>query len=155
MTLFVGFFSHEKCPDLMFEAWSRATAADAGSVLVFVGATRSAYYEVDPRLADGIRERAAALGLIERLVFVEGTGEIEKYYRAADTFVLPSLREGLPTLLEALRAAGHGATRLEGVTDFLIGGGVGGILVPPLTQRRRRRSSLAAIPIARDGRPRP
>jgi glycosyltransferase involved in cell wall biosynthesis len=133
VVLFVGFFSREKCPELLFEAWSRlAASGDASSVLVFVGATRSRYYEVDEQLASGIRQGAIRLGLDRRLFFVEETREIEKYHRAADIFVLPSVREGLPnSLLEAMASgAGCIATRLEGVTDTLIGHDDSGILVP-------------------------
>ncbi|MSO55897.1 MAG: glycosyltransferase family 1 protein [Acidobacteria bacterium] len=134
LILFVGFFSREKCPDLLFGAWSRlAASGDRSSVLVFVGATRSAYYEVDERLAEDIRERASRLGLGRRLHFVEATREIEKYQRAADIFVLPSVREGLPNALLEAMACGAAciATRLDGVTDALIIDEDSGILVPP------------------------
>ena len=78
LILFVGFFSREKCPDLLFDAWSRmATRDHSSSALVFVGATRSGYYEVDERLAQDIRDRATRLGLAARLRFVEATHEIE------------------------------------------------------------------------------
>ena len=131
--LFVGFFSREKGPDLLFEAWSRVAATGEGSsVLVFVGATRSRYYEVDEQLASSIRDGATRLGLQSRLFFVEETREIEKYHRAADIFVLPSVREGLPNALLEAMACGTGciATRLEGVTDTLIAHDDSGILVP-------------------------
>lgn len=132
LILFVGFFSHEKCPDLLFDAWSRLAGGGDASVLLFVGATRSDYYEVDQRLAIEIRERAARLGLEPRLHFVEATQEIEKYQRAADIFVLPSVREGLPNALLEAMACGTAciATRLPGVTDSLIADGESGLLVP-------------------------
>jgi glycosyltransferase involved in cell wall biosynthesis len=130
--LFVGFFSREKCPDVLFDAWARAAISEPASVLVFVGATRSAYYEVDESLAQAIRGRAAQLGLDQRLYFVEATREIEKYERAADVFVLPSVREGLPNALLEAMACGLGciATRLDGVTDAVITDEDSGTLVP-------------------------
>jgi glycosyltransferase involved in cell wall biosynthesis len=133
LILFVGFFSREKCPDLLFEAWCRLIEhGDRTSTLVMVGATRSAYYEVEARLADEIRVRAARRGLTARLHFVEATPEIERYQRAADVFVLPSVREGLPNALLEAMACGTGciATRLDGVTDTLIDDGESGLLVP-------------------------
>ncbi len=134
IVLFVGFFSRDKRPDLLFEAWAalaRSTTPD--SVLVFVGATRSPYYEVDVTLADGIRRDAATLGVADRLRFVEPTLEIERFQRAADIFVLPSVREGMPNALLEAMASGTAciATRLEGVTDLLIEDGRNGVLVPP------------------------
>lgn len=133
VTLFIGFFSHEKCPDVLFEAWARGAVSDASHVLVLVGATRSAYHEVDPQLAETIRQRAAALGVSDRVMFVEATSEIEKYHRSADVFVLPSTREGLPNALLEAMACGTAciASRLDGVTDTLIDDGQTGRLVPP------------------------
>ena len=133
MILFVAFFSREKCPDVLFDAWARlAAAGDASSVLVFVGATRSTYHEVDERLAEDIRREASRLGLAERIYFVEPTREIEKYHRAADIFVLPSVREGLPNVVLEAMACGVPCivTRLPGVSDLLIDDGTSGLLVP-------------------------
>jgi glycosyltransferase involved in cell wall biosynthesis len=133
MILFVAFFSREKCPDVLFEAWARLAAeGDASSVLVFVGATRSSYHEVDETLAEGIRRDAERMGLTGRIHFVEPTREIEKYHRAADIFVLPSVREGLPNVVLEAMACGVACvvTRLPGVSDLLIDDGTSGLLVP-------------------------
>jgi glycosyltransferase involved in cell wall biosynthesis len=133
VVLFVGFFSHEKRPDLLYRAWRAATERGTSSTLVLIGATRSTYYEIDPEMADTIRSDAAARGLRDRVVFIEQTSDIERYYRAADVFALPTLREGLPNVLLEAMAAGVPAiiTRLEGVTDWIVQDGATGILVPP------------------------
>lgn len=134
LILFVGFFSHEKCPDVLFEAWVR-TQQDGfpATGLLFVGATHSPYYEIDARLTDDIREQAKRLAIEQRLIFVEQTHEIEKYYGAADLFVLPSIREGLPNALLEAMASGLPciASKLTGVTDTMIEDGVNGLLIPP------------------------
>jgi glycosyltransferase involved in cell wall biosynthesis len=132
--LFVGFFSQEKRPDLLYEAWSKVAVSVApDSALVFVGATQSPYYEIDARLAERIRQLAHALGLEGRIRCVERTYEIERFHRAADIFVLPSIREGMPNALLEAMASGTPciATRLEGVTDMLIEHERNGLLVPP------------------------
>ena len=130
LVLFVGYFSRDKRPHLLYEAWARAGGS---SGLVLVGATRRSYREVDPVLADTIRQRAASAGLQDVLFFVENTREIEKYFRAADLYVLPSIREGLPiALLEAMASALPCiASRLTGSTDTVIDHGVNGLLVAP------------------------
>jgi glycosyltransferase involved in cell wall biosynthesis len=98
--LFVGFFSRDKQPHVLFDAWLRLQRDPATvSTLVLVGATRSPYFEVDDRLAAEMRLRAAQDGIADRLVFVEPTPRIDEYYRAADVFALPSKREGMPVAL--------------------------------------------------------
>lgn len=154
VVLFVGFFSREKQPHVLFDAWAEAVAATSpDAVLQFVGATRSSYHEVDETLVDDIRARAAALGLATRVRFVEQTLEIERFHGAADIFVLPSLREGLPNaLLEAMSCgAACIATRLAGITDHIITGGENGVLVPPGdgAALARALAALAADPGAR------
>jgi glycosyltransferase involved in cell wall biosynthesis len=132
--LFVGFFSQEKRPDRLFDAWAALKRSAAPkAVLVFVGATVGPYYEVDEALAGAIRKRAAALGVADSVLFVEATDEIERFYRAADIYVLPSVREGLPNALLEAMASGVAciATRLPGVTDAMIDDGRDGLLVPP------------------------
>jgi glycosyltransferase involved in cell wall biosynthesis len=132
IVLFVGFFSRDKRPQLLYEAWAPA-AADGGSMLLFVGATKSAYAEVDGGLADTIRSRAAAAGLADRVLFVESSHTIERYFRAVDLYALPSIREGFPiALLEAMSSGlPCVATRLSGATDVIIEHGVNGLLVEP------------------------
>jgi glycosyltransferase involved in cell wall biosynthesis len=136
LVLFVGYFSRDKRPDLLYCAWSRAARARPSAV-VFIGATRPTYQEVDVGLADGIRRRAVADDLAERLLFVEATRSIERYFCASDIYVLTSIREGLPiALLEAMSSGlACVATRLPGSTDSVIDHGVNGLLVAPDDER--------------------
>jgi glycosyltransferase involved in cell wall biosynthesis len=132
--LFIGFFSHEKRPDILFDAWARVASTVApASVLVLIGPTQSSYYEIDEQIAEAIRRRATELGLTHRLHFVETTQTIESFQRAADVFVLPSLREGLPNALLEAMSSGCACivTKLPGVTDHLVDDGRSGVLVPP------------------------
>jgi glycosyltransferase involved in cell wall biosynthesis len=128
VVLFVGFFSTEKRPNVLFAAWRRLTRP---SVLVFVGATSGPYYEIDSSLAREMRDEAERRGVIERVRWVETTTEIEEWYRAADVFVLTSSREGLPNALLEAMASGLPcvASRLPGVTDTVIEHGTNGLLV--------------------------
>jgi glycosyltransferase involved in cell wall biosynthesis len=134
IVLFVGFFSHEKRPDLLFEAWAKTAISVApDSALVLVGATRARYYEVDAKLAERIHQLTHALGLDRRVRFVEVSYDIERFHRAADIFVLPSIREGMPNALLEAMASGTPciASRLEGITDAIIQHERNGLLVPP------------------------
>jgi len=70
---------------------------------------------------------------MKQVIFIEVTHEIEKFYRAADLFVLSSSREGMPLALLEAMATGLScvASSLSGVTDVVIEDGVNGLLVPP------------------------
>ena len=132
VVLFVGFFSRDKRPDLLFRAWRRLPPRPVRPKLVYVGATGAGYYEIDGSLAGRIRAEAAAHGCAGDVVFAEPTNEVERYFRAADVFVLPSAREAHPlALLEAMACGLPSiATRLPGATDAIIEDGVDGRLVP-------------------------
>lgn len=132
--LFVGFFSRDKRPNIVFEAWRRmAQRAREPIALVLVGATTAPYFEIDQDLAPRMRREAGEAGLGQLLRFVEFTNEIENYYRAADVFVLPSIREALPMALLEAMACGlpSVAVRLSGATDAIIEDGHSGMLFEP------------------------
>ena len=83
---------------------------------------------------EALAERAAALGLADRVVFhgyMDETG-VRDRLAAADVFVLTSFAEGVPVVLMEALAAGVPAvaTRIAGIPE-LIDDGVTGLLVPP------------------------
>ena len=131
--LFVGFFSRDKAPDVLFEAW-RQLRADVRERcgLIYVGATRSRYHEVDASLASSIRSAAAECGASARVLFRGETPAIEQYFRAADVFVFPSRREARGMALVEAMACGlpSVASRLPGATDH-VEDGVTGVMVNP------------------------
>jgi glycosyltransferase involved in cell wall biosynthesis len=131
VVVFVGFFSRDKRPDLLFRAWSRV--AEPSTKLVYIGATASPYFEVDHGIAREIRDRASAIGRAADVVFVDPTHAMERYYRAADVFVLSSVREAHPVALLEAMACGLPcvATRIPGSTDAVVDDGVTGRLVEP------------------------
>jgi glycosyltransferase involved in cell wall biosynthesis len=99
---------------------------------VFVGAKRTGYYEIDETIGAQIRREAADLNLADEVVSIEPTNDIEQYFRAADIYVLPSIREAHPLALLEAMACGLPcvATRLAGATDVLIQDGSNGRLFP-------------------------
>jgi len=132
--LFVGFFSREKGPDLLFDAWLRLQSMGAPpSGLLLVGATDSEYQEVDRDLAAAIADRASQLGLSDRVRFTGSLAAVEQAYHAADLFVMPSVREAFGMVLVEAMASGLPvvASAIKGVTDEIIADGHTGVLVPP------------------------
>lgn len=144
IVLFVGFFSPEKRPDALYRAWAPLAEADPSLILVLIGPTASAYYEIDHDMAGRIRMDARRRGLEPRVVFVERTASVEDYYRAADVFALPTLREGMPNVLLEAMASGVPPiiTRLPGVTDWIVEPGTGTLVMPD--DERELRHALAA-----------
>jgi glycosyltransferase involved in cell wall biosynthesis len=132
--LFVGYFSRDKQPRVLFDAWMRLLD-DYGidTTAWFVGATKSDYYEVDPQLADTMERQAHARGRGHQLIFSGAVHEVHRFFRLADLFVLPSRREGLPVALLEAMACGLPcvASRLPGSTEAIIEHGVNGLLTPP------------------------
>src|SRR6185295_16519569 len=72
--------------------------------------------------------------------------DVHDYFRAADLFALPSIREGLPIALLEAMACGLPcvASALPGSTDTLIDSGQNGLLVPP-DDRAMLTSLLASV----------
>ncbi|MDP3716179.1 MAG: glycosyltransferase family 4 protein [Acidobacteriota bacterium] len=143
---FVGFFSRDKNPDLLFDAWlALPPAMREGTGLAFAGATESKYHEVDPTLAQRIRTDASRLGLLERVRFLGELPGVERLYRAADVLAMPSTREAFGMVLVEAMASGLPvvATHIPGVTDTIVEDGVTGLLVPA------RDCSALAVALAR------
>jgi glycosyltransferase involved in cell wall biosynthesis len=134
LVLFVGILSRDKQPHILFDAWaSLQREPSLASTLVFVGPTSPRQFEADADLADEIRDRAGRLNLGDRVRFVPPTHDVHDYFRAADIYVLPSAREGLPVALLEAMASGLPsiASRLPGSTDVIVADGTNGLLVPP------------------------
>jgi glycosyltransferase involved in cell wall biosynthesis len=132
VVLFVGFFSQDKQPHVLFDAWLTMQTRGIDTTLVYVGAAASSYFEVDEDLAGGIKREADVRALGDRVVFAGATHDVQDYFRAADVFVLPSRREGLPVALLEAMACGLPciASRLPGATDVVIDDGTNGLLAP-------------------------
>jgi len=132
VVLFVGFFSRDKRPDLLFRAWRRLGHDSLRPKLVFVGAKSTGYYEIDASIEAEIQRGAADLDRRDDVISIEPTPDVEKYFRAADVYVLPSIREAHPLALLEAMACGLPciATRLPGATDVLIEDGQNGRLFP-------------------------
>lgn len=127
--IFVGHFSQEKRPMLLYLAWVKLLEKNKCAKLIFIGRTRS-HFEVDERIVESIKLDALQRGILQLIHFVEETLHVDEYMKIADVFVLPSIREGLPNaLLEAMSCALPCIVRdLPGVTDWLIDDGKNGVL---------------------------
>jgi len=133
VVLFVGFFSRDKRPDVLYQAWRELRERHGiTTVLLFAGATQSDYFEVDSALKAEMEADAKARNVERCLRFAGEVRDVERYYRAADVFVMPSTREAFGmALLEGMSSALPViATRIPGVTDGIVEHQRTGVLVP-------------------------
>lgn len=120
--IWVGRLADPKNPALMLEAFSRLPAS-GGYCLDILG---------DGSQRDQLEQRAADLGIAERVRFLGFRSDAYEYMAVADLLALSSDREGLPSVvIEALNAglAIVSTDCGEGVHEIL-GEGVYGTIVP-------------------------
>ena len=60
----------------------------------------------DGELVDGVKEYVSAKALEDAVIFCGVVSDAERYYSAADAFLLPSLYEGLPVVALEAEASG-------------------------------------------------
>lgn len=132
LVTFVGFWSREKAPDVLFDAWLQARRETGHAALLFIGSGASNHPEAEPELLAAVRRRVEEQALGDRVFFVERTDDVASYLQASDVFVLPSSREGLSNALLEAMSTGLACvcTRIPGVTDTLLESGSSGWLVP-------------------------
>ncbi|MDO5325609.1 MAG: glycosyltransferase family 1 protein [Clostridia bacterium] len=71
-------------------------------------------------LEQSMQEKAGALGLQERVLFLGQMANVNEWYQAMDCFVLPSLFEGLPVVGVEAQAAGLPCFFSDRVTDEIL-----------------------------------
>jgi glycosyltransferase involved in cell wall biosynthesis len=125
--LTVGRVEPEKNPLLLVEALELLQRAEPGRF--------SALWAGKGRLADQMRERAAEVGVADRLKlpgFVPMGPELMQLYRDSDLFVHVSHTEGVPGVISEAMACGLPivATEVGGIGDA-VKGGTAAMLVPP------------------------
>lgn len=132
---FVGFFSKDKAPDLLLEAYKDLRKKFAGKDirLLFIGSSVGTYFEIDTDLVMRVKRQVNDKGMGKDVIFIEKTLQIEKYYMASDIFVLCSYREGLPNALLEAMSTGLAcvSSAISGVSDFLISHEKEGLLFEP------------------------
>jgi UDP-glucose:(heptosyl)LPS alpha-1,3-glucosyltransferase len=123
--LFVGSNFSRKGLQLLLEATARLGAAGDRLRVVVVGGRPSARWD----------RRVAALGLAEHVRFVGSVTEPERYYAAADVFVLPTHFDPFANVTLEAMAAGLPVitTRQNGVSEILESGRNGFVLEDPPT----------------------
>ena len=71
-------------------------------------------------LEQSVREKARAIGVQDKTLFLGQMGNVSQWYQAMDCFVLPSLFEGLPVVGIEAQAAGLPCIFSDRVTDEVL-----------------------------------
>lgn len=104
--IYVGAIEPRKGSDLLFAAWARVASEFPTAHLVLVGPRLD---QADPDLTH-FHQRLEALiqasGTRKRVHFVGRVDNVAAYLQAADLFVFPSRREGLPNVVMEAMASG-------------------------------------------------
>lgn len=107
----VGRFNLQKNHSRLLDIFAEiaATVPDARLVLIGVG-----------ELEQAAKEKALALGLSEKVLFLGQMANVNEWYQAMDCFLLPSLFEGLPVVGIEAQAAGLPCFFSDRVTDEVL-----------------------------------
>lgn len=119
--IFVGHFSKDKRPYFAYKVWKKSFLKNYKTNLIFVGNSTSSNFETDINFKKKIMIDAKKNKLLNNILFVNYTSNIEIFYKYSNILLFPSIREGMPnTLIEALY---YGlkclSNKLPGVTDWL------------------------------------
>ena len=104
----VGRFAKQKNHDFLVDVFAKVHEQRPDSVLLLVG---------QGPLEGEIKEKVARLGLADAVLFLGKRDDVNELYRAMDVFVLPSLYEGLGTVLIEAQACGCRALAADVVPE--------------------------------------
>lgn len=93
----IGYFYALKNHSFLLDAFAKTAARDERYRLLLIG---------DGDLLRDMKDKAAALGVEDKVRFLGNTTEVAQYIQAMDVLTLPSLHEGLPVVLVEAQAAG-------------------------------------------------
>jgi glycosyltransferase involved in cell wall biosynthesis len=122
--LFVGNISYRKGIDVLAQAWHTIAKQDADAHLILVGDYRVSVNDEKQKevneFCDKIDRLIDSSPAPERVTFTGKVQNVEDYFRAADVFVFPSRREGMPNVIPEAMACGLPCivTPFEGLPDI-------------------------------------
>lgn len=124
--LFLGSVIERKQPHLLIEAVGLLQNKGIECQLVIAGPLQQ------PEYAERMKQRAADLGIDDRVIWAGFVEDPVPLLQAADIYSLPSQTEGMPAAVVEAMACGLPAlaTRISGITD-LIDDGINGRIIKP------------------------
>jgi glycosyltransferase involved in cell wall biosynthesis len=99
LILFVGSLLERKGVDVLLEAWKSIARKRSRAYLVLVGPDYRDRPHPHPSFESKLKSLIADSGAEGRVVVTGRVDNVEVYFQAADIFVLPSRREGMPNVV--------------------------------------------------------
>ena len=107
----VGRFNIQKNHTRLLDIFAEIAKAAPEARLALIGTG-----ELEP----AVREKAGALGILDKVLFLGQMADVSGWYQSMDCFVLPSLFEGLPVVGIEAQAAGLPCFFSDRVTDEVL-----------------------------------
>ena len=107
----VGRFNLQKNHTRLLDIFAQIAKADPEARLALIGVGE---------LEEAAKEKAQALGIWDKTLFLGQMANVNEWYQAMDCFVLPSLFEGLPVVGIEAQAAGLPCYFSDRVTDEVL-----------------------------------
>ncbi len=104
----VGRFNVQKNHSRLLDIFAEITKTVPDARLALIGTGE---------LEEAVKEKAHAMGIQNKVLFLGQMGDVSEWYQAMDCFVLPSLFEGLPVVGIEAQAAGLPCFFSDRVTD--------------------------------------
>jgi glycosyltransferase involved in cell wall biosynthesis len=109
-----GYLIHRKGVDLLAASWHSVASKRRLAHLLLVGPTYDSLRPGDDQstlgahrsFLGGVRNSLSTSGAMDRVTFTGAVDNVEDYLRAADVFVFPSRREGMPNVVLEAYATG-------------------------------------------------
>lgn len=93
----VGRFTYQKNHEKLLDIFKCIHDKENNSFLVLIG---------EGELEEDIKNKAAKLNILDRIIFTGAIDNVNEYYQAMDAFVMPSRYEGLPVVGIEAQASG-------------------------------------------------
>jgi glycosyltransferase involved in cell wall biosynthesis len=122
LILVVGHLSIDKAPGDVLDAWIKVKDSIKNETgIIFLGSSDLDNFEVHEKMVLDMKEKSKPF-LNSYIFFIDHTNCIEKYYQAANLYILPSKREGLPNALLEAMSCGLTiiSTELPGLKDWIV-----------------------------------
>ena len=107
----VGRFNVQKNHSRLLDIFAQVAKANSSARLVLIGVGE---------LEQSVKEKARAMGIQDKTLFLGQMADVSGWYQAMDCFVLPSLFEGLPVVGIEAQAAGLPCFFSDRVTDEVL-----------------------------------